>query len=290
MSERMAANPDMDLPTLRAMFEGLAAQTAEPEGVTYAEVAADGVPALWCIPTECRSDVVILYTHGGGFAANSASSHRKLAGHLAAAAGARAFVIDYRLAPEYPYPAQLDDAVTAYRWLRRDSSEPLKIVAAGDSAGGNLAIALALKLRQLGHKGPDGVVVISPWLDMEHLGATLDDNAGRDALINRGLVQLMAAMYLGGGGGSATDPLVNPLHADLTDFPPVYIAVGDAEALLDDTRRFADRVEKFGGVVEVEIAPDQQHVYPLMAGRAPEADATIAAAGAWLRTVLNKAQ
>ena len=167
MTDRLAANPEMDLPTLRAMLEELAVQAAEPTDVTYEEVDAGGRPALWCIPLGAATDRVILYTHGGGFVSNTMHSHRKLAGHLAKAAGVRSLVIDYRLAPEHPFPAQLDDAVAAYHWLLDQGIEADHIATAGDSAGGNLATSVVLKLRDDGVPLPAAIVALSPWYDME---------------------------------------------------------------------------------------------------------------------------
>jgi epsilon-lactone hydrolase len=286
LRDHMAANPGMDLDILRCLFDDLADLTAEPEGVTYAEVDAGGTPALWCLPQDRDAGRFVLYTHGGGFVANSASSHRKLAGHLAKAAGVAALVVDYRRAPEHPFPAQLEDATNAYRWLRGESGST-RVAVVGDSAGGNLAVALGVRLRAEGLPLPDALIAFSPWLDMEHGASTLDDPDGTDALIDRGLTTLMAQLYLG-EGGSPTDPQANPLHADLTGFPPLYVAVGGAEALLDDSRRLVDRARAAGVEVEFEIAPDQQHIYPLGAGRDPQADATVKNAAGWLRSVLDR--
>lgn len=288
ISDRIAANPAMDLMTLRGLFEELTERTAEPEDVTYAEVDADGVRGLWCTPLDADRDRVVLYLHGGGFVANSVASHRKLAGHLAKAVGARAFVLDYRLAPEHPFPAQIEDAVAAYRWLLAQGVTPQHIATAGDSAGGNLAVALPLKLRDLGEPLPAAILAFSPWVDMEHLGKTLDTNAATDALTNRQVVGMMSGMYLG-ATGSPSDPLATPLLADLTGLPPMFLTAGGAEVLLDDAQRLADRAESQGVDIDLTVAPDQQHVYVCMAGRAPEADEAMSAAAAWARPRLGLA-
>lgn len=286
MTDRMAADPDMDLVTLRSMLEELAARAGEPEGVSYAEADAGGVRALWCRPEGADANRVVYYMHGGGFVSNTADSHRKLAAHLAKAVGARALVLDYRLAPEHPFPAQIEDAVTGYRWLRSQGIEARDIVTAGDSAGGNLAISVVLKLRDLGEPLPGAVIGFSPWLDMEHKGKTLDSNAATDALVQRAVIEQMSAMFLG-EDGAPTDPLANPLLADVVGLPPMYLAAGDHETLQDNAERFADKLRAAGNEVELEIAPGQQHVHPFMAGRAPEADATIARAADWVRNHLG---
>ena len=286
ITDRMAANPEMDLVALRSIFEELATMAKEPEDVTYAEVDSDGVRGLWCLPVGAPADRVIFYTHGGGFVGNTPDSHRKMAAHLAKAAGVRAFVLDYRLAPEHPFPAQIEDAVAAYRWLRGQGFSSEGLAAAGDSAGGNLAISAVLKLRDLGEPLPAAIVAFSPWLDMEHLGKTLESNAETDALVSTGVVTMLSQMFLG-ASGSATDPLANPLHADFTGLPPLFVTAGDEEALLSDSERLAERAAQAGVPVDFTTAPGQQHVFTFMAGRAPEADQAITGAGTWLRARLG---
>jgi epsilon-lactone hydrolase len=286
MTDRMAANPEMDLTTLRSMLEELGARAAEPTDVTYEEVDAGGQPAMWCNPIGAAPDRVILYTHGGGFVSNTMHSHRKLAAHLAKAAGVRALVLDYRLAPEHPFPAQLDDGVVAYKWLLDQGIEPRHIATAGDSAGGNLATALVLRLRDEGIPVPAAIVGLSPWYDMECNGSTLDTNASTDALVQRPVVENMSAMFLG-EAGSRTDPLANPLHADARGLPPIYLTAGTHETLQDNAERFADIAKNADVEVTLELCEGMQHVYPFMAGRAPEADATIAKIGGWLRPKLG---
>jgi acetyl esterase/lipase len=285
MGARMGANPTMDLDTLRDMLGGLHALTAEPEGVTYQDVDANGVPGILVTPVDADAARVIVYSHGGGCVSGSAASHRKLAAHLAKAAGTHALVVDYRLAPEHPFPTQIDDMVAAHRWLRARGYAPANTATAGDSAGANLAITSVLKLRELGEPLPAAIVAISPWLDMEHLGKTLESNADSDAFISREVSEMCAAMYL--ADTPRNEPLANPLHADLNGMPPLFVCAGDAEALLDNAERIGDRALAAGVDVTMEIRPGQQHVYPFMAGRSVDADATIAAAAAWLRPHLG---
>lgn len=282
-SERMAANPEMGLEDMRSMFDDWHQVTAEPTDVTYQEDEIGGVPGIWCIPAGADLKKVVLYTHGGGFAVGSASSHRKLGGHLAKALGGRAFVIDYRRSPESPFPAQIDDAVAVYRGLVNDQRiSPADIVTAGDSAGGNLAIATALKLRDDGDELPGAVIAMSPWLDMEHNGETLSSNSATDALVQKELLQGMSAMFLGEGNDDLrTNPLANPLHADLTGFPRLYIDAGTHETLQDNAERLHERATAAGVDSTLSVVEGQQHVFPFMAGRAKVADDEIAAIGAW---------
>jgi acetyl esterase/lipase len=284
-SERMAADPEMDLSSLREMFETWHLATAEPEGVTYTEVDAGGVPAMWCVPEDCATDRVLLYFHGGGYMVGSMHTTRKLAGHIAKAAGVRALVVDYRLAPEHPHPAPIEDGVTAYRWLISEGIQPDHIVTSGDSAGGHLCTAVVLKLRDDGDPLPAAIMPMSPWYDLELSGESLDSSASTDALVNRGLVEVMASTYL--GDSSPTDPLASPLRADLTGLPPILIHVGSGEALIDDTRRFAAKAEQSDVDVTVEVVADMQHVFPYMAGRASEADDAIRRMGDWVRPKLG---
>lgn len=161
-ADRMAANPEMDLDSLRDLFEEWHLPTAEPEGVTYAEVDAGGVPAIWCNPIGAAEDRVIVYTHGGGYVVGSMHTHRKLAGHLARRTGCRALVIDYRRAPEFPHPTPTEDAVTAYRWLLDQGIEAGHIATCGDSAGGGMCTAMVLAARDQGLPLPAAIMPLSP--------------------------------------------------------------------------------------------------------------------------------
>ena len=281
----------MELENLRFLLEDLHVLTAEPTGVTYEEVDAGGVPAIFAKPIEAATDRVIVYTHGGGCVTRMAAdalpaySHRKLAAHLAKAAGVYALVLDYRLAPEHPFPAQLEDAVAAHRWLRRQGYTPEHTATAGDSAGANLAVTSVLKLRDLGEKLPSAVITFSPWVDMEGLGESFETNADSDALVSRDMSLNMGGLYL--GSASRTDPLANPLYADLAGFPPVFVTVGDAEALMSDGERFEKWAKEARVDTALEYGRGQQHIYQIMAGKSPEADTSIANAAAWLRPRLG---
>lgn len=285
MSARVAANPTMDLPTMRDMTAALSERQREPTGVTYEEVTAGGRSALWARPLDAAADRVILYTHGGGYIGFTTDTSRKLAGHLAKAAGASALIVGYRLAPEHPFPAQLDDAVASYKWLIEQGYEPSRIAIAGESAGGNLAAATALKLRDDGVPLPGAVVLYSPWFDLLGELGSFDTNAKTDAFLSREMSSLMAGMFL--GEASATNPLANPRLADLSGFPPTYLTVGSAETLLDSVRAFADSARAYGVDVTFEVGEGMQHAFQWMAGRAPEADKSINATGDWLRARLD---
>ncbi|MBC7268267.1 MAG: alpha/beta hydrolase [Streptomyces sp.] len=279
---RMAADPQMSIAMLRSLFDEWHQPTHEPEDVTYRSDRLAGVEAIWALPIDADASKVILYTHGGGFAVGSAASHRKLAGHLAKALGTTAVVIDYRRAPEHPFPAQIEDATAVYRALLDKGYAPENIVTAGDSAGGNLAISTVLRLREDGTELPGAVIALSPWLDMEHSGDTLVSNAATDGLVSREILEGMSAMFLG-QTGKPDDPLTNPLYADYSGFPRLYVTAGSVETLLDNSTRLADRATTAGGDVTLSVVDGMQHVFPFLAGRAAEADTEIERIGAWYR-------
>ena len=278
--ERMTANPEMGLDDMRALFDEWSKPTMEPEGVTYKDEQVAGVKAIWALPLDSNTSKVLIYTHGGGFAVGSADSHRKLAGHMAKALGATALVLDYRLAPENPFPAQIDDAVAVYKELLDRGVLAENISTIGDSAGGNLAISSVLKFRELELPLPNCVIAFSPWLDMELTGETLDTNEETDALVKRPVLEAMVGMFLG-ESGQANDAFANPLYADYSTYPPLYIAAGGVETLLDDSRRLHKIATDAGVNSTLSIAEGMQHVFPFLAGRAPEADTEIKKIASW---------
>ncbi|MBA9860097.1 alpha/beta hydrolase [Burkholderia contaminans] len=281
-SDRMAANPGLTIADLRSLFDEWHQPTLEPEGVTYKSDRLSGIDAIWALPQGADFKQVILYTHGGGFAVGSADSHRKLAGHLAKQLGVTAVVIDYRRAPEHPFPAQIEDSTAVYKELLARGFKPADIITSGDSAGGNLAISTVLKLRQDGVPLPAAVIAFSPWLDMEHVGKTLQTNAATDALVSKAVLEGMSSMFLG-ETGSRTDPLANPLKAHFRGFPRLYINAGSVETLLDNAQDLA-RIAKAAGVdVTLSVVDGMQHVFPFLAGRAPEADDELRRIAQWFK-------
>jgi epsilon-lactone hydrolase len=281
MAAVTAVDPEIDLGGAEQLY-GL---TKEPTGVTYEEGTAAGLAAIWANPLGCDTERVLVYFHGGGFVSGSKDSHRKLAAHLAKAAGVRAVIPDYRLAPVHPFPAQLDDARALFGWLLAEGHEPSKIALAGDSAGGNIATAAALALGRSGGARPGAVVAFSPWYDMEANGPTFESNAAVDVAISRELVHTFAPMFL--GGQSPAEPLANPLYSDPAGLPPLLLTCGGDETLLDSVERFAALARRSGVEVALHVADGMPHVYQLLAGRMPEADASIAEAGKWLRDRLG---
>lgn len=275
---RMLANPAYSMADMRDIFEEWHRPALEPEDVRYRSGSIAGVPVVLAIPPADDGDIVV-YCHGGGFCVGSAESRRKLGGHLARHLRASVVVMDYRLAPEHPYPAAIEDSVAVCHAVRATQQDGARLVMAGDSAGGNLAIATALKLRELGEAPPAAIIAFSPWLDMEHKGESIEGNAETDTLVNRAMLEGLAQTYL--GGASPVDPLANPLMADLAGLPPVYVNAGSSEALLSDTVRFAEAAQRAAVDVTVSIAEGMQHVFPCLAGRARVADEELARVASW---------
>lgn len=281
-SDRMAANPAMTIADLRGLFDEWHQPTLEPEGVTYKSDTVAGVEAIWALPVDADTKKVILYTHGGGFAVGSAASHRKLTGHLAKHLGVTAVVLDYRRAPEHPFPAQIEDATAVYRELLARGFKAQNITTSGDSAGGNLAISTVLKLRDDGVALPGAVIAFSPWLDMEHVGKTLESNDATDALVKKAVLEAMSGMFLG-EKGSRTNPLANPLKADFKGFPRLYINAGAVETLLDNATDLAKIAKAAGVNVALSVVDGMQHVFPFLAGRAVEADDEMRRIAQWFK-------
>lgn len=280
-------SPDAELDAIRANYETFASLTTQPDGVTWTEVDAGGVPAIWADPAGGATDRVLQYVHGGGYMIGSAHFYRKLTGHLAKALDCRVLNVDYRLAPEFPHPAPVEDSTKAYRWLLDQGIVPAHLAISGDSAGGGLTVATLLNVRDHGLPQPAAAVPISPWVDMEATGASMTSNADKDVLVQEALLKGMVEAFI--QGGDARDPLAAPLHADLTGLCPLYIQVGGDETLLDDSVRLAERAEAAGVEVRLDVFPEMQHVFQMAAGTMPEADEAIARMADWLRPRLGLA-
>ncbi|MFC5429599.1 alpha/beta hydrolase [Paraburkholderia denitrificans] len=218
---------------------------------------------------EAGATRTVLYLHGGGYYFCSPKSHRTITFGLAPRAKADVFSLDYRLAPEHPFPAALDDALAAYRCMLAAGRRAESIVIAGDSAGGGLALATLVALRDAGDRLPAGAVLFSAWTDLACTGASLRENDGRDPMFTGEVFARVAPLYL--GGASATNPHASPLHASLHGLPPLFMLAGSTEVLLDDTRRVAERARAAGVHVECEIARGLPHIWPIYAPFMPEA-------------------
>lgn len=278
----------LTIESLRVVGEAFGTLTAEPSGVVDSPVDVAGIPGRWIEPADRAGTGVLLYLHGGGYMMGSVASHRKLIGHIATAARASSLAIDYRLSPEHPYPAQVEDAVAAYRWLLDAGRCPEDVAIVGDSAGGGLTMLTLLRLRQDGVPLPAAAAMMSAWVDLEGTGESMRTRAGIDLMINAHGSAQAAAAFL--GGTDARDPLVAPLHADLTGLPPTYLQVGDHESLLDDSVRLHARLEAAGVETRLDVFPEMQHVFQMYAGNVPESDDAVARLGHWLSRRLTSAE
>ncbi|MET8422097.1 alpha/beta hydrolase [Streptomyces sp. NPDC005134] len=281
------STPGLDLAVIRDIVDSNHKASTEPEGVTYAEVDANGVPALWCIPEGADPDRALLHFHFGGSVTASMHSDRKAAGHIAKAAGARSLVVDFRLAPEHPHPAQLDDAETAYRWLLSQGYEPQNIGSTGHSIGGTLAVMLPLRLLAKGEPTPGAIVSVSPWTDLTIQNPSVDENEDNDKMLSRGTLELFRGAWLQDPAVDFTDPQISLANADLTGLPPTIVYYGEYETLADDGAALGNRLPDFKVTSEVHSLPEGQHSFILGAGRVPEVDQAIGQMGQWLRKHLG---
>lgn len=265
---------------LREQFEDLAARWS-PAWIDVEP--ADGAPVQtdWVTTERSDRDRVVLHLHGGAYILGSPRTHRGLAAALARTARARVLLPDYRLAPEHPFPAALDDAVATYRWLvHQRGVDPARVAVCGDSAGGGLALALLVRLRELGEPLPACYVGLSPWTDLAGTGASMQDNAARDPWLRAELTPLAAVAYA--GDRSLDDPLVSPLYADLTGLPPMLVHAGDHEILLDDARRTVARAREAGVVADLGVFDGLWHVFQAFPG-IPESRWSLREIGAFIR-------
>ncbi|MCZ7374294.1 alpha/beta hydrolase fold domain-containing protein [Micromonospora sp. WMMC250] len=249
--------------------------TAEPRGLDYMEVSADGVPAMWLVPHGVGPDRVIVALHGGGFVSGSLYTHRKMYGHLAKAAGVRVLLTSYRRAPEFRHPAQTEDAVTAYRWAM---ARARTVALAGDSCGGGLAVQVALRV-----PGAAALLLLSPWIDMDpaQTATSYEENAATDVFFTRPMVQGLIRQYLPeGANGLAPD--VNAFHADLSTLPDTYVQCGGDESGRGDSERLANLTD-----ARLDVFDGQPHTFQMAAGRAPVADEAIRRLAAWVRPKLG---
>lgn len=267
--------------TLRAFFEAMASTFQVPAGVKTTPAEMGGVPGEWIEMPESSADRVVLYLHGGGYVIGSVATHRSLVARIAREARARCFSLDYRLAPECPWPAAVEDAVSAYRALLASGIASGRIVIAGDSAGGGLTLATLLALRDAGDALPAAGVCLSPWTDLEGTGASHSDPNIHDPMVNLLGLQGMGLLY---AGTQVRNPQASPLHGDFRDLPPLFIQVGTREILLDDSVRVTDKARAAGVPVLLEKGEGLIHVWAMFGDDVPEAADAVRNIGAFVRS------
>jgi acetyl esterase/lipase len=252
-----------------------------PRGTRRVAVDAGGVPAVWIVPPVDDGAVTILYLHGGAWTLGWSMLHFSLVGYLAQRSRARALMLDYRLAPQHPFPAALDDCLAAYRWLLAGGSAPSRIVIAGDSAGGNLTLTTLLALKGRGEPLPAGGVCISPVTDLQPDTLAHRHAAGKDAGLPHHSVALQPLHYV--GDNDPRDPLVSPVYGDLRGLPPLLIQAGGDEHLRDDAERFAARAREAGVDARLEVYPGMWHVFQILTPWLPEANRAVASMASFVQ-------
>lgn len=260
-------------------------QFLKSRGLQIKPVRENAVHGEWLTPPDAQH-AAILYFHGGGYVSCSAATHRPITATLARLSRFPIFSLNYRLAPEYRFPAALDDAVAAYRWLLRQGIEPQKIALAGDSAGGGLVLSTLLRARDANLPLPACAALFSPWTDMTGKSETIRSNNGRCAMFRPGNTQEFGRVYL--GTAAAENPFASPVFADLGGLPPVLLQVGSTELLLDDARRVHDVIQAAGGMSRLEIYEDLPHCWQMFDGIVPESRIALRQAADFIREFVKK--
>lgn len=265
----------------RVWYERFTGQFELPDDAVFEQVGAGGVSAEWISTPGVADDRVVMYLHGGGYMIGSMRTHRAPLSYLSRASDARVLGLNYRLAPEHPFPAAVEDSVAAYRWLLAEGITPGRIVIGGDSCGGGLTIATLVALKYFGYPLPAGGISHSGWTDLAHTGESFETKAEDDPLLDRDMLEGMAAAYL--GDRSRTTPLASPYYADLSGLPPLLVQVGTAEVLLDDSLRLADKAKAAGVDVTLEVWDDMPHVWQAFVSFLPEARQSLDSCGDFVR-------
>ncbi|MGE0226215.1 MAG: alpha/beta hydrolase [Acetobacteraceae bacterium] len=265
----------------RERLDAIGGGSGSAADVRLEQTSADGVPAEWSVTPAADAERVLLFFHGGGFSAGSIVSHRGLVTETGRSAQARTLAIDYRRTPEHPFPAALEDAMRAYRFLLSQGVRPQRIAVGGDSAGGGLTLALMVSLREQGLPLPACGWCMSPWVDMEAQGESYATREADDPIISRAYIQELAGWYL--NGVDPRTPLAAPIHADLRGLPPLLVQVGSAETLYDDSVRIAARAGAADVRVTLEVWPRMIHAFPLFFQHLADGRRAIARAGAFIR-------
>ncbi len=280
----LKATTDWNAPIekLRQATDGAARPSDFPKSVQAQRIMIEHIPAEWLIPPQANTRSIILYLHGGGFATGSIKSHRAIVGRIAEAGNIRALLIEYRLAPEHPFPAAIQDVLLAYDWLRKNGSEKIVIVA--DSAGGGLALSTVTSLRDKQLPMPVLVVCMSPLIDVEGTGESVIANAKRDPWLK---VEAKSIFKYYIGQNNPRNPLISPLYADYTNLPPLLIFVGGDEIMLSDSTRLAEKAKNAGGDVQIKIWEGMWHVFPFFAPFVPESLQAITEIGDFIKSKVN---
>lgn len=267
----------------RKLINDVAKRFKLPQGLKIERLSANGVPVEW-MSFEAPRDRIIMYLHGGAYVAGSLQSHRHLVSSLSMAANAEAMAVDYRLAPEHPFPAALDDALSAYLWLiKKHSSE--KVIIAGDSAGGGLAVALIAKLLEDKLALPRAAVLLAPWVDLTGLSPTISSVGKRDVILSEGMLTSSAKMYA--HTYPLDQPYISPINSQLSGFPKTLIQVGTKDMLLNDSRVLSEQLKQLGSQVVYEEWKGAMHVWHFFTYLLPESKRAINSIGKFIDNVFT---
>ncbi len=275
-----------DVQASRRMLDRFAGLVPVAERVTVERVEIAGLDAEWLSPVTPVKGKALLYLHGGAYILGSCASHRHMVSYIARSVGIRALLPEYRLAPEHPFPAAVEDAASVYRALLANGLEPRDIVVAGDSAGGGLTMAMLLSLRDAGDPMPAAAFLLSPWLDLATTGETMVSRSEQDPWFHKDDIALVARYYC--GEGELRNPLVSPVFAELHGMPPVHIQVGNDEVLLSDATRLAEGIRAAGGDVHVDVWDNMWHVFQAFLLVVPESREAIRILGRKMQDELSK--
>ncbi len=281
----LVSRPHETIPQAREIVEEFYAQFPVPADVSVEHVSIAKASADWLATPGANADRAVLYLHGGAYVLGSALAYREMTSRIARAAAARTLVLDYRLAPEHPFPAAVEDAVAAYNFILAQGIKRSNIAIVGDSAGGGLTLATLLSLRDTGVPLPACAVCISPWIDLECTGGTMETKAAVDPLCTRESLLEEATLYL--AGGNPRNPLASPLYADLKGLSPLLIQVGTEETLLDDAYRLEQRAKNAGVDVTLNVFEDMPHVWHVFASYLLEAQQAINQIGEFVCAYTN---
>jgi acetyl esterase/lipase len=270
----------------RRALEGFAKLSILPRKIKIQPLHVGNLAAEWISVGNTLEDCAVLYVHGGAYNIGSLNTHRDLAARISKASHVKTLLIEYRLAPEHAYPAAIEDVVLAYRWLLKNGYSPHNIVIAGDSAGGGLAIATLVSLRDGGEPLPSAAICLSPWTDLARTGESMKTHIQVDPFLTPEWLEFMARHYV--GNNNPRMPLISPIYADLHKLPPIFIQVGSDDILLSDSIRLAERAREAGVVTTLDVWENMWHVWHFFAGKMPEGNHAMNQAGNYIHKNLGQ--
>ena len=256
-----------------------------PDNTKFERILAENVYAEWITNGKVNKDKIFMFIHGGGYYRGSIAATRATVARISSVANVRCLSIEYRLAPEHPFPAAIDDTYTAYNWLIKEGINPKNIIVSGQSAGGGLCLALLLKIKENNGSQPKGAVALSPWTDLSQSGTTMITNANIDPVISKKYLDRMANLYL--SKTSNIFPLASPLYGDLSGLPPLLVQVGSAETMLDDSKRFVEKAKEAKVDAQIEIWKDMFHGWHGSAHILKDAEEAIKSIGVFCKKLFD---